>query len=222
MKLITTDYLTSGAIYLTCTEEVEREFVQILNNYKDAFWEEDALQFMKDIDTAKRQGDYGVVTDFGESCITCLSTGCKFGLLVLYLTRKFPETKVVVKYSAAGGNVWDWLSRLDITLYLLKEHKSVAFLNHGGLTLEHEGIVYSAGNRLDFWDMTIEEERAFYTLTTETENSAYEAYKKSMQKKILCSPKEELSFYDFIKRFPDGEETGAAEQRGTRAHNQSA
>ena len=26
-----------------------------------------------------------------------------------------------------------------------------------------------------------------------------------MQKKILCSPKEEISFYDFIKRFPDGD-----------------
>ena len=83
MKLITTGYLISDVIYLTNTEEVERQFVQILNDYRDAFWEEEALQFMKDVDTAKRQGDYGVVTDFGESCITCLSTGCKFGLCMM-------------------------------------------------------------------------------------------------------------------------------------------
>ena len=69
----------------------EREYKLLLTGKMKgiaAFWEEEALQFMKDIDTAKRQGDYGVVTDFGESCITCFSTGCKFGLLVLYLTRK--------------------------------------------------------------------------------------------------------------------------------------
>ena len=73
-------------VFLTKTMEVEREFLRIFSRDRNAFRDADCLALMQDIDSAKRQGDYGVVTPFGESSISCLSTGCKFGLIVLYLS----------------------------------------------------------------------------------------------------------------------------------------
>ena len=87
MKEMKDFYSYKNKVFLLRTADVEKKFVEVLNLHKDAFWDEKSLELMKNIDTAKRQGDYGVVTDIGESCITCLSTGCKFGLLVLYYQK---------------------------------------------------------------------------------------------------------------------------------------
>ena len=88
-------------VFLTKTMEVEREFLRIFSRDRNAFRDADCLALMQDIDSAKRQGDYGVVTPFGESSISCLSTGCKFGLIVLYYEKKGPA-KLITEFGAAG------------------------------------------------------------------------------------------------------------------------
>lgn len=107
MKEMKDFYSYKNKVFLLRTADVEKKFVEVLNLHKDAFWDEKSLELMKNIDTAKRQGDYGVVTDIGESCIICLSTGCKFGLLVLYY-QKYPKVKILVREYVVGRNVWRW------------------------------------------------------------------------------------------------------------------
>lgn len=206
LKIVTVDknaFHYQPAIFLTDTIEVEREFINIVNWHKKAFWDKNSLDFMETIDTAKRKGDYGVITDMGTSCISCLSTGCKFGLLVLYFQKRFPSTKVFVKMGVAGRNVWEWLAdNVDLRLYIFKENMHYGFALLNNIMVFHEGKIYGESNREEFWHMAHACEYAPYTMTKEAEKRAYKYYEKH-RFAIACNLKEELMLMDFIKRFPN-------------------
>ena len=196
-------------MYLIDTESVEREFQRVVNWHKDAFWDEKSIEFMNVIDHAKRQGDYGVVTPIGESCITCLSTGCKFGLLVLYYTAPNFNVKLIVDYYVAGENVWEWLtSNLDATLYIFQENLCVSLTNHKNLNIEHDGVLYEVGDDFEALDMIIDCEAIPYTMTKESEAQAYEEYERHSKynKDVYFNcVVEEMLIDDFVQYFSDFE-----------------
>ena len=157
-------------VFLTKTMEVEREFLRIFSRDRNAFRDADCLALMQDIDSAKRQGDYGVVAPFGESSISCLSTGCKFGLIVLYYEKKGPA-KLITEFGAAGDNVWEWLIRQDrgYQVFMCVETvypgmtgwKNVEFVYKDQVYQGAMGEVYSFAShaRWDSYDMTKEREK---------------------------------------------------------------
>lgn len=106
LRFITTDkeFYESGLVFLTDTRSIETEFIHVLNWHRDAFRDAESLKLMKDIDSIKRHGDYGVVTPIDESCISCLSIGYKLGLRCLerligkkQICREIEITKEIIK-----------------------------------------------------------------------------------------------------------------------------
>lgn len=190
------------AVFLRDTEAVEREFLSILNFRREAFRDEDSLALMEAIDSAKRQGDYGVVTPFGESCITCLSTGCKFGLLMLYY-RKYKQVKPIVQLDEIGSNVWKWLSEhADCKVYTYDKEElwQVELLKHAELLYE-DHTYQSRSNELS--DMVNKLMDDPYTMTRESEEKAYERAKKMRDEEVFIPLKETIGIEEFISRFPE-------------------
>lgn len=193
------------AVFLRDTEAVEREFLSILNFRREAFRDEDSLALMEAIDSAKRQGDYGVVTPFGESCITCLSTGCKFGLLMLYY-RKYKQVKPIVQLDEIGSNVWKWLSEhADCKVYTYDKEElwQVELLKHAELLYE-DHTYQSRSNELS--DMVNKLMDDPYTMTRESEEKAYERAKKMRDEEVFIPLKETIGIEEFISRFPESDQ----------------
>ncbi|WP_405322089.1 hypothetical protein [Frisingicoccus sp.] len=160
---------------------------------------------MKDIDSAERKGDYGVATDMGESCITCLSTGCKLGLLALYY-RTNPRVKLLIEIEAAGKNVWKWLaSNENLQFYVLKEKVNYAFLGIPHIEVLDDGKIYNPDDSHKFWELIHRCENSPYIVTKKTENRAYQHYMGYREKHVHCPVKEELEITEFIKRFSGSE-----------------
>lgn len=79
------------------------------------------LCIMKEIDHAVREDLLVVKTDIGTAPLTCLSTGCKFGLLVNYYLSQ-TNIKILASWGSAGKNVFELLGReLNATIYMQKE-----------------------------------------------------------------------------------------------------
>ena len=206
IKTINRDEITCSEVYLVDTRSIEREFQRVLNWHKDAFWDENSLALMKEIDNAKRDGDYGVVTHIGESCITCLSTGCKFGLLVLYYSRKAPHLKLIIESHVVGENVWEWLAKhTDVILYIFPENLNSTFVGVEGLAIIHEGMTYKMGVGVSYWDLLWGCEDIPFTMTKEKEAKAYELYFRYIKQPFFCNLKEEITLKEFITRFPEHE-----------------
>ena len=201
-------------VFLTKTMEVEREFLRIFSRDRNAFRDADCLALMQDIDSAKRQGDYGVVTPFGESSISCLSTGCKFGLIVLYYEKK-GQAKLITEFGAAGDNVWEWLIRQDrgYQVFMCVETvypgmtgwKNVEFVYKDQVYQGAMGEVYSFASHAR-WDS--------YDMTKEREKLAYEQAKKDQPFMVYCPLKTEQKFEDFILHFKGGDRQLECELRG--------
>lgn len=193
-----------GAVFLQDTEAVEQEFLSILNFHREAFRDEDSLALMEAIDSAKRQGDYGVVTPFGESCITCLSTGCKFGLLMLYY-RTCEQVKPIVQLDEIDSYVWKWLSEhADCKVYTYEKEElwQVELLKHAELLYENH-TYQSDSNELS--DMIGKLMYDPYTMTKESEQKAYERAKKMRDDEIVIPLKETIGIEEFISRFPESD-----------------
>ena len=202
MKEMKDFYSYKNKVFLLRTADVEKKFVEVLNLHKDAFWDEKSLELMKNIDTAKRQGDYGVVTNIGESCITCLSTGCKFGLLVLYY-QKYPKVKILVREYVLGRNVWRCLAEHgDFTFYLEQEQVDDLLNVDGEYQLWYKGNSYDCHDKFKIWDICT---KAVYGMTKESEKKAYESFSSNREQTVFCNLKEEMSLTEFSKRFPEYE-----------------
>ncbi len=181
MKEMKDFYSYKNKVFLLRTADVEKEFVEVLNLHKDAFWDEKSLELMKNIDTAKRQGDYGVVTDIGESCITCLSTGCKFGLLVLYY-QKYPKVKILVREYVVGRNVWRWLAEHgDFTFYLEQEQVDDLLNVDGEYQLWYKGNSYDCHDKFKIWDICT---KAVYGMTKESEKKPMKVFQVIVNKQF--------------------------------------
>ena len=103
-------------IFFNSTEVVEATFRRIIERYSNAFKDEMSIKMMKEIDNAVRVGAYGVRTPIGKSCITCLSSGCKLGLLLWYY--KDNDIAILTHLSRAGNNVWRFIAEnFDVSLY---------------------------------------------------------------------------------------------------------
>lgn len=190
-----------GAVHLTNTRDVEKNFVSVLNFFKEAFWDEDSLAIMREIDSAERQGDYGVVTPLGESCITCLSTGCKFGLLVLFYRKS--EQVLNVRPGAAGRNVWSWLSeRIDYQVYICPKTAAneMWWLKNAEFV---DGDKRYPSN--EFARICWKADDALYIMTRESEQKAYERAKNERDEAVFIPLKETIGIEEFISRFPESD-----------------
>lgn len=196
IKLKKNEDYEQGNVYLNGAREVEKEFVRVINWYKDAFRDEKSLQLMREIDKAERQGDYGIVTSMGESCITCLSTGCKFGLLVLFYHERYPHLRLIVEYMP-GMDVWQWLALYsDATVYMHQKHLNWEFVNCKNLKIESEdGTVRIMDGYESIGILNP------YAMTKETEAQAYEDYLRNRSATYYCALKEELDLREFLGRF---------------------
>lgn len=208
LRFIATDkgFYEDGLVFLTDTRSVETEFIRILNWHKDAFRDVESLKLMKDIDSAKRQGDYGVVTPIGESCISCLSTGCKFGLLMLFFKKK-QSVKLMVEISAAGINVWNWLANnICYEVYICREKLYYEILEIDNAEVVDAEDIYNKDDKGKYWEFISKCEDYPYQMTPELEKRAYEDYCRFRDEKVSCFPKEEIDIATFVKRFPKAEQ----------------
>ena len=118
-------------VLLNSTAEIESRFL-FVSNYMIADKDEaifDVYQFdtpmdeliMEEIDHAKRMDTMVVRTPYGTAPLTCLSTGCKFALLVNYYSTK--GIKIIARMGSAGGNVFKLMAeKMDVTLYMERYH----------------------------------------------------------------------------------------------------
>lgn len=204
------DYDKKYPLFLRNDNSVEKEFVKIINWNKDAFWDEESLQLMRDIDSAERRGEYGVITPIGESCITCLSTGTKFGLLVLRNLKYNPDRKLIVNGARAGNNVWDWLIKHTTAhLYILwedfEEYDYIFFMKYRNLEYCYEGKIYNGSNRTELYSLVDELKEKRYALTKESEAKAYEKYKFFLYDGVFCDVRENIKMEVFMGRFINDE-----------------
>lgn len=190
-------------IFLNSTEYIENEFVFVLDWHKDAFWDKKSQKLMKEIDAAERKGDYGVVTEIGESCITFLSTDCKFGLLALYYMSN-PHVKLLIDFYAVDKRVWQWLaSNVDLQVHIFKENMSYHMVGIENLEVLDDGKRYTGNDSREFFEMVDRCEDSPYIVTKELENEAYRWHKRKMENIVHCPLKEEMEITEFIKRFSD-------------------
>lgn len=207
LKTMKREEITGSEVYLVDTHSVETTFQRTLNWNKDAFWDETSLALMAEIDHAKREGDYGVVTHIGESCITCLSTGCKFGLLVLYYSINEPHLRIIVKSGAAGINVWNWLfEHTDVTIYAFPDNLGMGWAYCDKLIIEHEGITYNNDDKGNLFHVLSDCENLPYKMTKEAEANAYENHVRYRRKAHFCDVARTEQLEDFIRRIPDAED----------------
>lgn len=174
-------------------EHVEEQFRELVKWNSEIFRDEKSLALMDAIDGAVRVGEYGVVTPLGKSCITCLSSGCKAGLLMLYYNSV--EIVPVVSSYIAGDNVWKWLAEnTDITVAASLRSEIHIRQIQGEKTLE-------------LWDEYIEEDVEGKSLTPEKEPPAYESHIAAgggLQNWVVMEVEERLPFPEFAERFEPG------------------
>ena len=201
-------------VLLTENRQVEDYFRLVLESYKDAYWDSDSLEFIKAFSDAKRVGDYGVASPYRESCITCLSTECKMGLLILFCKQK-QSKKVIVNLEIADIKIWNWLAaRMDYTVYMRIED-----LNGDSTHLEKCEFEYRNKVKHPEHDPTCRSDRYStkdlvegdewiswkYFMSKEGEDRIWRAYEKSRKNlgKVIRFPLE-MNLMDFITQFPNG------------------
>lgn len=122
-------YLGVEYVHLNSTQEIERRFYSLFNQMLwkkcERAWKGSEPGFdtdfdyiiMREVDHAHRCDLQVVKTDIGTAPLTCLSTGCKFGILVNYYTQR--GFRIVASWGSAGENVFELIGReMDITIYM--------------------------------------------------------------------------------------------------------
>lgn len=182
--------------YLKLTDKgsIEDEYRRIVESDDTAFKDEMSLKMMKEIDCAVRIGAYGVRTQMGKSCITCLSTGCKLGLVLWYYHDK--DIDIMTGLGRAGTNVWQFISKnFDITISMTGDEIDPSNAKDVDLTVD--GILYS-NDMKGLFDLYFEEEEKIYNLTKEKELEAYLQFASENSGKIYRRLKEELPMKEFV------------------------
>lgn len=202
LRFIAVEEPWKNAVCLRNGQDVEREFFEFLNFHDYAFWDEDSLLAMKKIDSARRRGDYGVITPFGESCISCLSIGCKFALTVLFY-KQYYQAKLLVQWDVAGMDVWEWLAdNVDYEVYICKEHLIEEMMRIDAIEVLYEENLYR-GESEAFCNIVSEALQFPYQMTPKKESKAYH-WAKQMEGNMVHIPlKEEVDLISFLKRFSD-------------------
>lgn len=181
-------------LFLNSKEAVEDEFRKIVEWKSTAFKDEMSIKMMKEIDNAVRVGAYGVRTPIGKSCITCLSSGCKLGLLLWYY--KDIDTPILTNLSRAGDNVWQFIAEnFDVNFYTVAGdfHR----LCDMSVDLTVDGVLYTKENFFDLVKLEWKKEDESYRVTKEKELDAYNHFLQG-NSMIYRSLKEEMTLKEFI------------------------
>lgn len=192
--------MVNHEIFLDCSEAIERTFYRIVEWEEEAFRDELSLKLMRAIDGAERTGEYGVVTPIGKSCITCLSTGGKLGLILLHYLGT--DVKIITDFSRAGDNVWEFLSmNTEITFYMVKQALPYWPWEAENLELTVDGRRYTKDSHMAAMSLMGEWYDELREMTKEKENAAYESYmeRSFWTEKIYRGLKEEMAFSEFIE-----------------------
>jgi len=178
---------------LSRTRDIENTFKTLIKTGEELFLNKEDRRLMMAIDHAYRIDDYTVRTPYGQSCITCLCTGGKLGLLLLHYSRKgiIPE----VSYDAAGENVWKWLAdKTAMNISVIPDKESRVYFRM---------LLLDKTEKLDMWKCYIEKEHELYDMTKEKETAAYERYREKGPNPI-CGIGEILTGGEFRQRFEEG------------------
>ena len=181
-------------LFLNSKEAVEDEFRKIVEWHSTAFKDEMSIKMMKEIDNAVRVGAYGVRTPIGKSCITCLSSGCKLGLLLWYY--KDIDIPILTNLSRAGNNVWQFIAEnFDVSFYTVAGdfHR----LCDMSVDITVDGVLYTKENFFDLVKLEWEKEDESYRVTKEKELDAYNHFLQG-NSMIYRSLKEEMTLKEFI------------------------
>lgn len=181
-------------LFLNSKEAVEDEFRKIVEWHSTAFKDEMSIKMMKEIDNAVRVGAYGVRTPIGKSCITCLSSGCKLGLLLWYY--KDIDTPILTNLSRAGNNVWQFIAEnFDVNFYTVAGdfHR----LCDMSVDITVDGVLYTKENFFDLVRLEWKKEDESYRVTKEKELDAYNHFLQG-NSMIYRSLKEEMTLKEFI------------------------
>lgn len=175
---------------LVCTKDVEQDFREKIKTEEDLFLDKTSKRLMMAIDHAYRIDAYAVRTPYGKSCITCLCTGGKMGLLLLHYHRK--GLIPVVSYYAAGENVWQWLAD--------QPDLNICITGRGDTVWEFDRFSPCKEKRDARLDKYIADKEDCYEISKEKEEIAYERY-KAQGEKVICRIQETLPAADFRQRF---------------------
>lgn len=187
-------------IFFNSTELVEDTFRRIIERYSNAFKDEMSIKMMKEIDNAVRVGAYGVRTPIGKSCITCLSSGCKLGLLLWYY--KDNDIAILTHLSKAGNNVWRFIAEnFDVSFYAVSGDLHSYWDMSVDLTID--GVLYTEENFNDLMKLEWEKEDEFYRVTKEKELDAYNYFLRE-NSMIYRSLKEEMTLKEFMSSIDPG------------------
>ena len=191
-------YEQKGRVNLNSAEQIERTFRQIVEWHRDAFWDELSLKLMAEIDGAVREDTYGVTTRIGESCITCLSTGCKLGLVLLYY--KYFGVRCLTSFYRAGNNVWAFLSKhTEICFTMIQSEIDSYLCLEKEIDITLDGIQYTKDNWMELWHKVDEYRESFYEISHEKEMAAYDAWKKEQKDEICRTLKETISLQELYE-----------------------
>ena len=181
-------------LFLNSKEAVEDEFRKIVEWKSTAFKDEMSIKMMNEIDNAVRVGAYGVRTPIGKSCITCLSSGCKLGLLLWYY--KDIDTPILTNLSRAGNNVWQFIAEnFDVNFYTVAGDFHRLYDMSVDITVD--GVLYTKENFFDLVKLEWEKEDESYRVTKEKELDAYNHFLQG-NSMIYRSLKEEMTLKEFI------------------------
>ena len=172
-------------------KHVEEPFRRLVRDDSEIFRDTESLELMRAIDGAERTGEFGVITPYGKSCITCLSSGCKAGLLILDCSRK--GLVPIVDADIAGDNVWEWLHENAEISVKASGFSMLHLCNLTGVHADTEFIT-------DEWEAK--------QMTPEREQKAYERYVRIFgdpSQRVKSGWKEVLPFMEYIKRFGGNE-----------------
>ena len=151
-------------LYLDDAESIEQEFRRIVEWHRGAFWDEMSLKLLKEIDGAVREESYGVETPIGKSCITCLSTGCKLGLVLWYYKNK--DLRILTSFYRAGGNVWRFIAEnFDISIFVLKSELESVLYSERDYSIVVDGRLYTEEDGRKLWELGIDAENEIYKIT---------------------------------------------------------
>lgn len=188
---------SSRHLILTNKDSVEDEFKRIVEWHSNAFKDEVSVKMMQEIDNAVRVGAYGVKTHIGKSCITCLSSGCKLGLLLNYYKNE--DIPILTSLSRAGDNVWQFIEEnFDVSFYTTDfDFYRLCDFN---VDITIDGVLYKKEekNFSALFDLYLSKEDEPYKITKERELEAYNSFASHQEDIIKRDLKEEISLKDFV------------------------
>lgn len=192
----------SQRVELLYDYSVESLFRLILERHEDAFKDDMSFKIMKDIDNAVRYGEYGIETPNGRSCITCLSTGCKFALILWDYSYNNIEVPIITDLWRCGENVWEFISHnFDISFYMYKDSVSAVDTQvlDASFNIHVDGAILSGDDKKTLLKVFLDIENEKYRITKQNESEAYDNFISENDRLLYRCLSEEISMKDYLQ-----------------------